>query len=100
MGHARSQEACERPHGHPHASNARLTTHDVGIQRDAMDVWELHGEAVSQGTVCVEATPQLRANCNRTAFGECGLGHPYQRVNRGADGETPSLPEGEPWSGR
>ena len=64
MGHARSQEACERPHGHPHASNARLTTHDVGIQRDAMDVWELHSEAVSQGAVCVEATPRLRANCN------------------------------------
>jgi len=94
MGHARSQEAGDRPHRNPHASNARLTTHEVGIQRDAMDVWEMHGEAVSQDAISVEATPRLRANCNRTAFGECGLGHPYRRVNRGVDGGTPSLPKG------
>ena len=76
MGHARSQEACERPHGHPHASNARLTTHEVGIQRDAMDVWELHGEAVSQGAACVEATPVAASKPDRTAFEECGLATP------------------------
>ena len=100
MRHARSQEAGERPHRNPHASNARLTTHDGGIQRDAMDVWELNVEAVSQGAVCVEATQAAAIKPDRTAFGECGFGHPYRRVNRGADGETPSLPEGEPWSGR
>jgi len=76
MRHARSQQAGDRPHRNPHASNARLTTHDVGIQRDAMDVWELHGEAVSQGAVCVEATPAAPIKPDRAAFGECGLATP------------------------